>query len=317
MGEGMFYPTALHGAAEWFPPRSRAKAVGIVLCGLSVGALITPPIVAWLTLRYGWRAAFLVTGVSGFLLLVPWISIHHMIRERFGSPDPAPAFAGAEEVDSISAHVPLRMVLLRRKYLCLLAARALTDTAWYFFLFWIPGYFQEMRGYDLAAVGKRLWIPYLSADVGALVGAWVSSALIARGLGVDRSRKITLIASASLAAMGSYAYYAGSASLALGIVSLGLFGHLSCATNLHTAISEVAPPRFVALLYGITGASGTLLGAITQPLIGRTVDWVGYEPIFQSVGVLYITAAGLLLAAGKIERIGVLPPHATAVSSGR
>jgi ACS family hexuronate transporter-like MFS transporter len=302
MGEGMFYPTALRGATEWFPPRTRAKAVGIVLCGLSVGVLITPPIVAWLTIHYGWRTAFALTGLSGFLLLIPWIGIHRKIRQSFGVADPAPALAEPQQADA-SDSIRLREVLTRRKYLCLLGARSLTDSAWYFYLFWISGYFQDERGFDLAAIGRRLWIPYLSADVGALVGAWVSSALITRGFGLDRSRKVTLMASASLCVVGAHAYVVGSSAWALGLISIGLFGHLAWSSNLHTAISEVAPPKYVALLYGITGASGTLLGAITQPLIGRTVDRVGYEPVFQAVAVLYLAAMALLLAAGKIERI--------------
>jgi ACS family hexuronate transporter-like MFS transporter len=307
MGEGMFYPTALRGATEWFPTKNRAKAVGVILCGLSVGVLITPPIVAWLTIHHGWRAAFLLTGLSGFLLLLPWVIIHRKIRQSFGVADPAPALAESQQADK-SDPITLREVLTRRKYICLLAARSMTDTAWYFYLFWISGYFQDVRGFDLATIGRRLWIPYLSADVGALVGAWVSSALIARGFGLDRSRKVTLLASASLCVIGAQAYAVGSSAWALGLISIGLFGHLAWSSNLHTAISEVAPPKFVALLYGITGASGTLLGAITQPLIGRSVDRIGYEPVFQIVAVLYLAAMALLLGAGKIERIVVCRP---------
>src|SRR5208337_2852692 len=77
-------------------------------------------------------------------------------------------------------------------YWCVLGARASTDAAWYFYLFWIPGYFQDVRRFDLGTVGRFLWIPFFCAGVGALTGAWASSALIRRGLGLDRSRKTIL-----------------------------------------------------------------------------------------------------------------------------
>jgi ACS family hexuronate transporter-like MFS transporter len=303
-GEGMFYPAAMRGAAEWFGPENRAKAVGIVLCGLSVGVLITPPMVAWLTLHYGWRVAFLLTGLVGYLLIPSWLSVHRRIRQAYGDSDPAPALALAADPTCGEAGLPLRGVLATRKYCFLLGARAFTDAVWYFYLFWIPGYFQEVRGFDLAQVGRWLWIPYLSADLGALAGAWVSSAFIQRGFGLDRSRKATLVGSAILAVIGSSAYYVGSRAVALALVSVVLFGHLSWSANMHTAISEVAHPRYVALLYGITGAAGTFLGAITQPLVGHAVDRVGYGPVFLTGAVFYVVAIALLFGAGRIERIG-------------
>src|SRR3990172_2876703 len=99
IGEGGFYPVALRGSAEWFPPQVRSKAVGIYLCGLSLGALVTQPIVAWITLRYGWRASFLVTVALGFLLIPPWIVLHRRIRQVYGRVDPAPGLEAPSDPD--------------------------------------------------------------------------------------------------------------------------------------------------------------------------------------------------------------------------
>ncbi|MBI1792155.1 MAG: MFS transporter [Acidobacteria bacterium] len=304
IGEGGFYPAAIRGAAEWFPAENRAKAVGLFLCGLSVGALITPPLVAWITVHYGWRASFLATGAAGFLLLPPWLLLHRRVKQVYGVSDPAPASRHPEAAGlSIEETPALFDVLAGRKYWCVLTARALTDGAWYFYLFWLPGYFQEARGYTLERVGQQLWFPYFSADLGALGGAWAASALIQRGFGLDRGRKMVLIPSAVLGALGGLTYFAGSPLLALALVSVALFGHLSWATNIHTVISEITPRKHMAVLYGITGAAGTLMGAVTQPLIGRAVDWGGYAPPFLGVGAAYTLAIVLLLAAGRIEPI--------------
>ena len=329
MGEGGFYPAAMRGAAQWFPPENRAKPVGLILSALCVGTLLTPPLVAWITIRWGWRASFLVIGALGLLLLPPWLLLHRRIPQIDRASDsrtlsrrlplggdggappasssaPQPAGPGEAVTTSRSSaedDLSLSEVLKTRKYWCVLAARASADAAWYFYLFWIPGYFQDVRRFDLASVGRLLWIPFFSAGVGALVGAWASSGLIRRGLGLDRSRKTILFASASLCVVGASACFAPAAYLALALVSLALFGHQSFGSNIHTVITEITPPRHVAVLYGITGAAGTLLGAAGQLGIGRVIDSFGYRPAFVWAGGMALLAAALLVVAGRIERI--------------
>ena len=156
---------------------------------------------------------------------------------------------------------------------------------------------------NLAMVGRLLWIPYVIAGLGALGGAWASSALIQRGFGLDRSRKSILLASAFLSVIGASACFAPGPYFAVALVSVALFGHLSWSSNIHTVITEITPGKHVAVLYGITGSAGTLLGAVSQPIIGAVVDRAGYEPAFVAAGLAYVVAATLVIAAGKIERI--------------
>lgn len=300
-GEAGFYPAAMRGVAGWFPPKDRAKAVGLFLSALSVGTLAAAPVVAWITGRYGWRASFLATGGLGFLLLPPWLRLHRRIRAVYGTADPSPAMP--DDPAPASAGVPLAHVLATRKYWCTLAARGCSDAAWYFYLFWMPGYFQEVRGMPLVSVGRLLWIPYFAAGIGAIVGAWTSSALIHRGYGLSRGRKLVLIPSAALATLGAAVYFVPSHSLAIAIVAVALFGHQSWSSNIHTAISEISPPAHVAVLYGITGAAGTLMGAVAQLVIGPVVDVAGYQSVFVGTGLMYVLAILLLSAAGKIEPI--------------
>jgi ACS family hexuronate transporter-like MFS transporter len=151
-------------------------------------------------------------------------------------------------------------------------------------------------------VGRLLWIPFFASGVGALAGAWASSALIQRGMAVDRARKSVLILSALPCMAGASAFLAGPFQ-ALALVTIALFGYQSWSSNLHTAITEVSPRKHTSVLYGITGASGALAGAITQPMIGHVIDVRGYNPVFVVVGLLHFLAAVLLLSAGKIEPI--------------
>ena len=302
MGEGIYYPAAMRGAAQWFPPASRAKAVGTILSAISLGMLITPPLVAWTTLHCGWRSTFLLLGGLGLLLVPPWLWVHRQIQGAEGIPDTT-FVEGRGSRASSEQEVTLSEVLKTRKYWCVLAARGCSDAAWYFYLFWIPAYFQEARGLSLATVGKILWVPYFCSFLGALVGAAASSALIRRGLSLHRSRITALLISAFLCAFSASAGFVRGTTLALGLVSLALFAHQSWSTNIHTVITEISPPKHVAILYGMTGAGGTFLGAAAQLILGRLIDLHGYKPAFAGAGGVYVLGAGLLLSAGVLEPI--------------
>ncbi|MCW5983416.1 MAG: MFS transporter [Bryobacteraceae bacterium] len=317
IAEGGYYPTAMKGASEWFPPADRAKGVGLIVCGVSVGTLIAQPLVAWIALTWDWRMAFLLTGAMGFLLLPPWWWIHRRARAE-GHESYAAAAARTAPVDPDEP--TLGEVLRTRKYWCILASRMLPDTAWYFYLFWIPGYFQEVRGFGLDMVAYLLWVPYFASNVGAAVSAWASSALIRRGYSVNTARKSALVPAAIFSMSGALSYFVAGPYVALALVSLALFGHQGWSSNVHTIITEISPPKHVAVLYGLTGASGTMLGALMQPVIGWLVDVSGYAPAFVYAGAVYIAAIGLLFAAGKVERIrkpgaaGTLYPANTSIS---
>jgi MFS transporter, ACS family, aldohexuronate transporter len=173
---------------------------------------------------------------------------------------------------------------------------------------WLPAYLQEVRGFSLAMIGALLWIPYLCSDAGALGGAWVSSALMRRGFGLHRSRRAVLIPAAALGMLGGLACVAPGNFAVLALVSVALFGHQAWSSNLHTVFTEITPRRHVALLYGVSGAAGGLLGLIAQPLAGHAIDTAGYTPAFLGAGAVYGCALIFLLAAGVIEPIGRARP---------
>ena len=302
IGEGGFLPTAMRGIMEWFHPDNRAKAVGLLMCGITLGLLLTPPIAAWVTFHYGWRMAFLVTGFAPLLLLLPWSWLHRRVQAVYGTLDPVPVHSPKDELP-LRRDIPLRQVLRRSKYWFFLFARAFPDAVTFFYLFWLPGYFQDVRHYDLKKVGTLLWIPFFCAGLGALAGGWLSGALIRRGQGLSQSRKTALFLSAGCCILGATAFLAPTPTLALELVSLALFGHFAWSSNIQTVVTEVVPRKHMATLYGITGAVGTLIAALTQPLVGYAVDVVGYGPAFIGTAATYMLALGMLLGGGKIKSI--------------
>jgi ACS family hexuronate transporter-like MFS transporter len=304
IGQGGFYPISMRAVSEWFSNEDRAKPVGVLMCGISVGNLLTAPLAAGIALKFGWRAAFVATGALGLILVPLWHLAHRRIRKIYGTLDPAPALMGkAKLAAGAPAGITIGEALRTRKFSMILCARVLADMVWYFYVFWLPGYFQEARGFNMGMVLRLMWIPFFFGDLGALSGAWTSSALVRRGYGLNFSRKIVLVASASCCIIGASTFLAQSQYLALALASLAVFGHLSWGSNLHTVITEICPERHVSVLYGITGAAATLVSGIAQPVIGRVVDSYGYGPAFLGTAGIFVLAIAMLLGAGKIERI--------------
>jgi ACS family hexuronate transporter-like MFS transporter len=197
--------------------------------------------------------------------------------------------------------VGLSTVLKTRKYWCVLAARGCGDAAWYFYLFWMPGYFQQARGFSLAILGKLLCIPYICSTLGAIAGAAASTALIRRGVSLHWSRKSVLLASGLACVFSASAAFVPAKYLALALVSLALFAHQSWSVNIHTVITEISPSKYLAILYGMTGAAGTLVGAAAQLVIGPLIDRHGYKPAFVWVGGMYVLAMVFLNSAGTLR----------------
>ena len=176
-GESGLYVVAPKVVAKLFPPSQRGLAVGIYSAGATVGATIAPPLLAWLTLSYGWRSAFIVGGGMGLIWIVPWLLVYRVKETAQPSPQAAADAARAAAPEPVA---PLPVVpsaperwweaFLSREVLLLLTIRALTDPVWQFILFWLPKYLTDVHGQTLEQVGRIGWVPYLAADIGGVLG---------------------------------------------------------------------------------------------------------------------------------------------------
>lgn len=309
-GEAGNWPGAAKSAAEWFPVKERALAMGIFNTGAAVGGAISPPVIAWLAVTYGWRPTFVITGLLGFLWLAAWWTLYRLPQEhpwlseeerRYildGQPDARGAAA---------AWSPGWGELLRyRQVWAVLAARFLTDPIWWLYVFWLPSYFQAVRGFSLAQIGWSAWFPFLAGGIGALTGGWASGFLIARGWSVDRARKLVMAVGALLMPAGILAVQAETAIGALLWMGVVLFGFQVWINNVQTLPSDFFPGRAVASVAGLGGTAAAIASVLYNWNTGRVVDLVGYTPVFVVAGLL--GPAGLiavLLLAGRIRRLDV------------
>lgn len=291
LGESANFPGAIKAIAEWFPKRERALAAGIFNAGTNVGAIITPLLVPWIALHWGWRAAFIVTGLLGFVWLAAWLAMYR-------DPEHHPRVSAEELalIRSDPADPPVRVSWLRllghRQTWAFAAGKLLADPVWWFYLYWLPKFLDARFGVKLGQVAAPLIAIYLVADVGSVGGGWLSSALIKRGWTVNRARKTALLLMALTIVPTMLAPRAESLWVAVAIVSVAAAAHQGWSANIYTLASDMFPRRAVASVVGIGGFAGAMGGVLFQRATGRILQANGndYAPIFVVCALAYVTA---------------------------
>lgn len=309
LGESGNFPGAVKAVAEWFPQRERSLATGVFNAGSNVGAIVTPLLVPWLALTFGWRAAFVVTGALGFGWLVAWLALYRR-------PDELAAASGRGRWPRVSAaelaHVrdgepaataggappaspPWTTLVAHRQLWAFAAGKFLTDGVWWFYLFWLPKFLDAEFGVRLAGLAGPLVVVYLMADVGSVAGGWFGTALLGRGWTPNRARKTALLVPALLVLPTALTPLAGrSAGLwgAVALVALAAAAHQGWSCNLYTLASDLFPRAAVGSVVGIGSAAGALGGWLFQRATGHVLaaSGGGYAPIFVVCGLAYVTA---------------------------
>jgi MFS transporter, ACS family, hexuronate transporter len=309
-GEAGNWPGAAKMVGEWFPVRERALGMGIFNTGAAVGGALAPPLIAWIATVYGWRLTFVLTGALGFIWLALWLATfrtpaaHPWITEaeRLHILDGA----AAAEADAPAWRPGWRRLLTYRQAWAVVMGRFITDPIWWLYIFWLPSYLQEARGFSLQQVGQSAWLPFLAGGIGALSGGYASGALISRGWSVDRARKTVMIFGAVLTSAGILAMRANDPYVALGWMAVVLFGFQVWVNNLQTLPSDFFPSTAVGSVFGLGGAAAAIASVLFTWGTGQVVDSFGYTPVFIVAGILGPLGLIVTLAlAGPIRKITV------------
>jgi len=294
MGEGGGFPAATRAVAEWFTPKERATAMGIINAGTAVGAVVAPPLIASVLSYSGWRWIFVVTGGLGLLWAWWWIA-SYAPPENHPEPGVREPFASASQSRSMPA-IPWFDLLGVRESWGLISAKFLSDAAWYFYLFWLPKYLYDARGFDVKAVGTFAWIPYAAAGVGCLLGGWFSSYLVRRQFSLNVARKLALGLSAAV--MPSILLVPRlPVAWALAIFSLAYFGQQSWSTLVMVLPTDLFPANVVGSVAGLVGFGGAMGGIAFGQLVGYLLDHgFGYGVVFSLAGTFHVAAFVIILA---------------------
>lgn len=308
LGEAGPWPGATKSNAEWFPQKERAMAQGLFNAGASVGAILSPIIIALLYTVCGWKLTFVVVGSLGILWIIPWLIINKK------GPKEHPWITDREREYIISGQPECKVcsdkglswkeLLSNRKSYAVILGRFFLDPIWWMFVTWLPIYLFDVYKFDIKDIGMTAWVPYVGAAIGSLTGGWFSGWLVSRGRSVNCARKLSIVIGAlltlpSLVAV-AFVHDAVSAVLLMAVI---LCGYQFSMNNIQTLASDLYTGKSVGSLAGLGGAAatlGTIISIFLVPMLTEGGNWL---PFF-IMGALLVPLSLICIFAfgGKIEQ---------------
>lgn len=302
LGEAGNFPAAIKTVAEWFPRRERAFATGIFNAGSNVGVIVAAAVVPIIAVTWGWRAAFLFTGLLSATWLVAWLTIYRV-------PEQHPRLSKGEleyirsDREEATTKTPWRHLLGHRQTWAFVLAKFMTDPIWWFFLFWLPKFLNSEYQLTITGLGLPLIVIYLLADVGSIGGGWLAGRFIKLGWSTNRARKSAMLICALCVVPIVFASQAGNLWVAVLLIGLATAGHQGWSANLFTLTSDMFPRQAVASVVGIGGLGGAVGGAMIAAFVGFLLETTGsYVPVFMLAGSAYLLALLVVhLLAPRLE----------------
>jgi MFS transporter, ACS family, hexuronate transporter len=296
LSEAVAIPAGMKVVAEWFPNREKSVAVGYFNAGTSLGSLLAPPLVVFLSLRYGWQSAFAVTGALGFVWAAAWYVLYR-------SPADHARISAAERDTIVGGQTrgapqrrSIREVLRTRRFWAIAQARFFAEPAWQTFSFWIPLYLATQRHMDLKQIALFAWLPFLAADLGGLFGGYLSPFLMKYlRMPLVWSRVAGVVLGAFMMIGPACIGLVASPYEAIALFCVGGFAHQMISALVNTLAADVFDPSEVGTVAGFAGMSAWVGGLGFSLLVGALADSIGYGPLFGALGAFDLIGAALLV----------------------
>ncbi len=288
-GECAAYSGGVKTVTRLFEKKDRTLAIGIFNGGSVIGATLAVPAIVYLLEHYGFRIAFLVPAVAGFLWIPAWWFMY-----------------GKEASDSAHSSPPpvsVRELLGNSSGWAVMLCRFFIGPVMQFYWYWTPSYLFSARHMTMAQIGFLAWIPFLMGDVGGIGGGWAAGVLIRHGFSVRNTRRILMYGSA-LVCLLSFAipYLHGTASV-MAMLCLTIAADNFLSAHMFAAVTDLFPEHQVGRATGLTGIAGGLSGMLFPLLTGILVDRISYTPVFVLVGLMPLAGTVALFAVGRKYRL--------------
>lgn len=298
VAEAAAIPAGVKTSTVWFPPKERSIATGWFNTGSSVGAMITPPLVIWLSVVWSWRIAFVATGLLGIGVACLWGIVYRNPENARGlSAEERAYIIGSGAPEAVLPKPSVGAVLGKSKFWGIAAARFLTEPAWQTFSFWIPLYMVSQRHMDIKQFALFAWLPFLGADLGCILSGYLSTFFAKRFRMRLVNSRIAGIGVGCLCMIGpGLIGLVSSPITAILLFSLGGFAHQMLSSLLYAVTTDVFAKQDVATATGFAGMAGYLGGTLFSLVIGQLASTVGYGPLFACLSVFDIVAFFVVLS---------------------
>ena len=293
------FPAAIKTVAEWFPKKERALATGIFNSGTNIGAIIAPLTVPFIAIQYGWKWAFVLTGLLGFIWLYFWQrhyslpKVHPKLsKEEFDyihSDDQLAADTNNEEQSSTDPKYSWGKLLGYKQTWAFALGKLLTDPIWWFYLFWLPDFLESQYQIKGTAIALPVAAVYTISSIGSVWGGWLPMSLIKKDWSSFKARKTSMFIYAMLVLPILFAQYLGSINMWLAVLVIGIAAaaHQAWSANIFTTASDMFPKKAVGSVTGIGGMFGSLGGILLSLLVQKQL-FVHYRSIGQIETAYYI-----------------------------
>jgi len=298
IGEAGNFPAAIKTTAEWFPKKDRAFATGLFNAATSIGAIAAPFVVGWIVHENGknWQIPFLITGVLSTIWVILWLRIYKKPEVHPNVTKEELAYIQEDSEVENEEKLPWKSVLNKRQTWAFSIAK-ITDAVWWFYLFWGAKFLADSFGVNIKNIALPFFIIYILADVGSVLGGYLSGAFMRKGWTVNKARKRTLLICALIILPVSFVAFTESKWVAVFLIGLAAAGHQAWSANVFTLVSDVFPKKATASVVGIGGMVGMIAGILADMVLGSVLDSAGnsgYFWAFLIAGSLYLTVLGIV-----------------------
>jgi len=301
LGEAGGYTASPKIVAEWFPPKDRGLAVGLYGSGAAIGATLAPLLVVGVAAQFGWRSAFVVTGVLGLLLAGAWYLWYREPGELAClTEEERETILAARHAEAVAAPAqPLsewfrwRAILTNPGIWALMVARLLTDPVWYFFQFWMPKYLHTERHFTQGELAS-MWLIFVAADVGFFVSGIVAGALIRRGQAPRTVRLRVMLGSAVLVPLAPFIAGASTSAGVFGLAMVVVLAHTAWLVSISTYVLDYVPQSILGTAFGFIAAGSAVGGILMNQAVVWTIANLSYAYCFYAMVALHPMALALV-----------------------
>ena len=287
IGESGNFPAAIKTISEWFPRKERALATGIFNSGSNIGAIVAPLLVPIIALNFGWQAAFILTGLLGFIWLFFWLRLMSRPEENVSINAAELDLIKADTEEDLEKPTSIWKIIRTRKIWAIAIGKFMTDPIWWFFLYWLPKFLNTTYGLKLDKIGLPLIVAYLIADLGSIGGGWLSSYFLQMGWSINAARKTTLLICAIMVIPIYWASGIDELWPAVILIGLGMAAHTGWSANMYTLATDFFPKKDMGTVVGFIGMAGAVGGMLMASATGHLLQATG------SYKILFVIAASM------------------------